>query len=247
MAAARSRLDVARLLRAHDLPDPQVDETFVAVLAAQARDAAGTTAAAPPRRTLKLAGAAVAVLASTVGVAVAANQGIFVPPAPQHGPPATTTSDVPAPDPLDDDPAEETEDRAAVPDASEAPAPDEQEKDAPDADEGGVTTDPDDSAPTRRRPGRTGDDSTHGSADGQDSRGDGPADDESGGDRSDDGADDQSDDGPDESESPEPEGSESDEPGTDEGTDSSETSEPEPDETTGSAGVDESGEDAFSG
>lgn len=241
MAAPRSRLDVARLLRAHDLPEPRVDESFVAVLAAQARDAAGAPVAAPPRHALKLAGAAVAVLASTVGVAVAANQGLFVPPDPQHSPPATTTSDVPAPEPLDDDLAEETDDRAEEPDASEAPAPHEDAEDVPDSDvddEGVAAADADDSTPTRHRPGRTSDHSTQGGAGGQDSRDDGPTGD---------GSDDHSDDGPDESDSPEPEESESAEPETDEGAESSETSAPEPDEATESTGVDESAEDALVG
>ena len=241
MAAARSRHDVARLLRARDLPASPVDETFVAVLAAQARDAAGTAAVAPPRRALRIAGAAVAVLASTVGVAVAANQGLFVPPAPQHTPPVTAPSDTAWPSPVDaDDPAEETDDRAAEQDASEKSAPLQHREDAPDADDL-ATEETENPAPVHRGPAKPQDDATTGGAGGQDRPGDGPGDDES--DESD-GADDGSEDGPDGSESPEPEESESDEPesddGTDEGADSSETSDPEPDQATESAGVDDS-------
>lgn len=210
---------------------------------------AGTTAAAaPPRRALKLAGAAVAVVASTVGVAVAANQGLFVPPDPQHAPPATAPSDTAWPSPVDaDDPAEETDDLAGEPDASDKSTPRRHREDAPDADDL-ATEETEAPAPAHRGPAKP-DDSTTGGAGGQDRPGDGPDDDDS--DDESDGADDRSDDGPDESESPEPGESESDEPETDEpetdeGADSSETSDPEPDEATESAGVDES-EDTVSG
>lgn len=252
MAAARSRQDVARLLRAHELPGP-VDETFVAVLAAQARDAAGTAVAAPPRRALKLAGAAVAVVASTMGVAVAANQGLFVPPDPQHSPPATTTTDVPEPGPVDaDDAAEErAEDHVARPDASEAPAPREHRADAPDADDDTSAVETEDVAPEQSGPAKPDGDRTKGGTGGEDGPGEDPADDTAGDDETDDGADDSSDDGADESESPESdesetEGPEADEPESDDGADSSETSDPEPDEATESASVNES-EDAVSG
>lgn len=250
MAAARSRQDVARLLRAHDLPAP-VDESFVAVLAAQARATSGSPVAAPPRRALKLAGAAVAVVASTVGVAVAANQGLFVPPDPQHSPPATTSSDVPVPGPVDaDDAAEERGDEhVGRPDASEGSAPREHRADAPDADDDSSAVDTEESS-EQSRPAEPEGDRTKGGTGGEDGPGAGPADDTSG----DDETEDSSDDGADESESPEPDESETDGPESDEpesddstdGADSSETSDPEPDEVTESAGVDDS-EDALSG
>ena len=178
MAAAHSRQDVARLLRAHDLPASPVDETFVAVLAAQARDVTGTAVATPPRHALRIAGAAVAVLASTVGVAVAANQGLLVPPAPQHAPPATAPSDTAWPSPVDaDDPAEGTDDRADEPDASDKSTPRRHRENAPDADDL-ATEETETPAPAHRGPAKP-DDTTTGGAGGQDRPDDGPGDDES--------------------------------------------------------------------